>query len=165
MLDVLERLAGFWAGQEPALDAWFAERPDTAAALQWPRRSRTTLLFDDLDTVASACSIAVPPVVPAPAVFPEPDEAAVLGWLYVAEGSTLGGAVIDRSLQRAGFPCRLTHVAPYPEGPQPMWRAYLAHLEAWTSGDPVRVERVVAAGEATFTALEVHTSAVSGAAA
>ena len=165
MLDVLELLAGFWAGQEPALDAWFARHPDTAAALQWSRRSRSALLIDDLDTVATACGVAVPAVVPEPAVFPEPDEAEVLGWLYVAEGSTLGGAVIDRSLQRAGFPCRLTHVAPYPEGPQPMWRAYLAHLEAWTSDDPARVERVVAAGEAPFVALEIRTSAVSGAAA
>ncbi|MBE7188218.1 biliverdin-producing heme oxygenase [Jatrophihabitans endophyticus] len=161
MLDVLQRLGGFWAAEEPHLHAWFAAHPAAAEALQWSRRARLAAVRADLVAVSAAAGVPTPELVAAPRVFTDLDEAAVLGWLYVTEGSTLGGAVIDRMLRDAGFPCRLGTFAAYPEGPQPMWRAYLAHLEAWTSASDARVELVVAAGVTTFAALEQWVDAFS----
>ena len=165
MLAVLERLGGFWAAEEPSIDAWFAARPTASERLQWPRRSRLVRVRADLALLADACDLAAPVLDIAPRVFTDIDEAAVLGWLYVTEGSTLGGAVIARVLGDAGFAYRLATFTPYPEGPQPMWRSYLAHLEAWTADDAQRVEQVVAAGCATFSALECWIAAAAEVAA
>lgn len=165
MLDVLARLGGFWASEEARLDDWFTAHPDTAERLQWDRRARLVRVRADLDVLAAACGVPAPALDAAPPVFADIDEAAVLGWLYVTEGSTLGGAVIDRVLRDAGFPCRLRTFAPYAEGPQPMWRAYLAHLESWTAGSAARVELVVGAGVSTFAALERWLAAASEVAA
>lgn len=55
-----------------------------------------------------------------------------LGWLYVAEGSTLGGAVIFRHVSRLGLHARFGagHLAPPPEGVAPRWRRFTAALDA-----------------------------------
>ena len=150
--DVVVSLHGFWAGTEPALDSWAAAHPEHAAELRWRRRRRTERLAADVAALGG-------PVGPAaPAVFDRPDTAAVLGWLYVAEGSTLGGAVITRALNRLDPGLRLGFFAPYDEGPGPMWKAYQARLATWTGDDDLRAERVVAAGVATFTALAAWTA-------
>jgi heme oxygenase len=86
----------------------------------------------------------------------EPDTSEVLGWLYVSEGSTLGGAVIDRTLRALpeGAQLRLRTFTPYLEGPGPMWRDYLEFLSAWVGDDASRADQVVAAAEHTFDSLE-----------
>lgn len=81
--------------------------------------------------------------------------AEVLGWLYVTEGSTLGGAIIARRLPPLVAPLGVpAFLRPYPEGPGPMWQSYLAHLDEWVGADASRAERVVAAAVSTFDALE-----------
>ena len=150
--EVVTSLHGFWAGTEPGIDRWAADDPDHAAALQWSRRRRTARLARDVEALGGR------PGPVAPAVVDRPDTAAVLGWLYVAEGSTLGGAVITRLLQRLDPSLRLESFAPYDEGPGPMWKAYQATLEQWTGGDELRTERVVAAGVAAFGALATWTA-------
>lgn len=165
MLAVLDLLHGFWAGTEPALDSWFTRHPEVAERLAWTRRARLHRLDADRAVLAELCDVPPAPAAVAPAVFADVDEAAVLGWLYVAEGSTLGGAVIDRLLRDAGLPCRLQSFRPYAEGPQPMWRAYLEQLQAWTVDSPARTGLVVAAGVQAFAALEQWTTAGSVAAA
>ena len=57
------------------------------------------VLRDDLRRLGlSAIEVAALPVAaPVFATVPSTDDA--FGWLYVSEGSTLGGAVIDRSLR------------------------------------------------------------------
>ena len=145
--DVVVGLHGFWAGTEPAVSHWAVEHPELADALRWSRRRRTARLARDIAVLGGRPGPAAPPVTR------RPDTADVLGWLYVTEGSTLGGAVITRALARVHPGLRLESFAPYDEGPGPMWKAYQAQLEQWTVGDEWRVERVVAAGVATFAAL------------
>ncbi len=150
--DVVVSLHGFWAGTEPALDRWAVEHPVQARALQWRRRRRTARLARDVAALGGWAGIS------APAVTDRPGTADVLGWLYVAEGSTLGGAVITRALSHLRPGLRLECFAPYDEGPGPMWRDLQTHFERWTAGDDLRCERVVAAGVATFAALAAWTA-------
>jgi heme oxygenase len=148
---VVERLYGFWAGTEPHLAAWLGDHPDLAARLDLPRRARCAVLRADLVRLGS------PPAdqaVAAP-VWTGGSPAAVLGWLYVTEGSTLGGAVIDRRLRTlAGGHPRLRSFTPYAEGPGPMWRRYLDVLENWTADDAGCTRDVVDAAVAAFAALD-----------
>ena len=154
--DVVTRLHGFWAGTEPALDTWAGEHPGLAEALQWSRRRRTARLARDIAVLGGSIGP------PAPAVHDRPDTAAALGWLYVVEGSTLGGAVITRALARLRPGLRLECFAPYDEGPGPMWRDFQAKLEQWQAGDDLRAERVASAGVATFAALADWTAPLAG---
>jgi heme oxygenase len=155
LTNVVERLYGFWAGTEPAIDNWATNEPEAATALQWARRRRVTHFADDL----AALGVDVTAVATAPVVFQKVTRPDVLGWLYVTEGSTLGGAVITRHLDRLaidtrplGAQPRLRSFSPYDEGPGPMWRAYQSELDRYTAeakppGD------VVDAAVATFQSL------------
>lgn len=152
--DVVQRLFGFWAGNEPAIEQWSAAHRTAAMAVDWPRRRRTHLFAQDLQTLGTPhrTQLTVPR---APRVFPVVGPAEVFGWLYVTEGSTLGGAVIDRHLRR------LTHLnapslrcfTPYVEGPGPMWCSLRSALQEWGSGGPDRADAVIAAAGATFDSL------------
>lgn len=152
---VLGRFAGFWQSTERLLDGWAEREPGLAEQLRWPRRRRREVLRADLLRLGLTVRelIALPE---APAVFTTTGTADALGWLYVSEGSTLGGAVIDRSLRALpdGARLRLRTFTPYLEGPGPMWRDYLTTLAGWVGDDAQRCERVVAAAEVTFNALE-----------
>lgn len=152
---VLGRFAGFWQGTERVLDDWAGREPAVAAQLAWPRRRRRDPLRHDLLRLGlSVREIAeLPEAAP---VFDPVDTADALGWLYVSEGSTLGGAVIDRTLRSVPDTdrLRLRTFTPYLEGPGPMWRAYLGILCGWVGDDPARGAAVVAAAVGTFTALE-----------
>jgi len=153
LLSVLARFAGFWQGTERLVDEWAVAQPQLAAALTWPRRRRREVLRADLLRLGlSVREITALPE--APAVFVDLDTADVLGWLYVSEGATLGGAIIDRTLRALPGGDRLRTFTPYLEGPGPMWREYLAVLAEWVGDDTDRHAQVVAAGVGTFTALE-----------
>jgi heme oxygenase len=151
---VLARFAGFWPATERRVDEWAQAQPAAAAALDWPRRRRGDIIAADLRALGMTGSdlAAVPR---APAVFAAGGlaEAGVLGWLYVSEGSTLGGAVIDRVLRARAIDGVRTFT-PYREGPGPMWRAYLDYLQHWVGDDDLRRAAVVDAAESSFAALE-----------
>lgn len=154
---VLAGFAGFWQGAERLLDSWAAAHPGAAGALRWPRRRRGEVIRHDLlrlgFTVRDLAAVAEAP--PPFAALP-PTSAEVLGWLYVSEGSTLGGAVVDRALRAGREPLLvgLRTFTPYVEGPGPMWRGYRDYLDAWVGADAGRREAVAAAAEASFAALE-----------
>lgn len=151
---VLGRFAGFWRANERPIDEWAVRDRDVAARLQWARRRRgEALRLDLLQLGLSVAGIAELPE--PPAVFDEVDRYDVLGWLYVSEGSTLGGAVIDRVLRSrpATAALRMRTFTPYLEGPGPMWRAYLAVLDELAGADGAHTERALAAAEGTFRAL------------
>ncbi len=150
---VLERFYGFWRGAEPAIDQWAGADAAFARQLGWPRRRRIAHLHRDLSVLGSS-----PDALPiAPPVFDPASAADVLGWLYVAEGSTLGGALIARRLRplTAALGISLTSFTPYPEGPGPMWLSYLARLEEWVDRKPARAAAVAASASAAFSALEI----------
>lgn len=152
---VLERFAGFWQGNERLIDEWAEREPELAESLCWPRRRRREVLRSDLLRLGLTVRelTALPE---APAVFVDVDTADALGWIYVSEGTTLGGAITDRSLQALtqAEALRVRTFTPYLEGPGPMWRSYLSILEDWVGNDPGRCARVVDAATGTFDALE-----------
>jgi heme oxygenase len=148
LMSVVRRLDAFWAGTVPAVDACLSATPELAERLDWQRRRR-----GEQAAFGTAASIA-------PAVFASITTADVLGWLYVREGSTLGGAVIESHVSGLAGKALLSSFAPYAEGPQPMWRSYLSALEEWTAGDDLRVELVAQAALSTFSSLEEWLSSV-----
>ena len=121
---VLERFHGFWHDWEPHVAGLLAD-----PAFTGPRR-RAHLLRADLMTLGLPCAaIRLLPACPLPELR---GAAEALGSLYVMEGSTLGGRVIQRNVTlrlgwdgRAG--CR--YFAGYGAATGPMWRAFLARLD------------------------------------
>jgi len=142
-----------WWATEPLVDQWALRRPDAAIAFRWERRRRLPGLARDLEQLAMAPS---PPsmLAPPPSGFgPLPEDHDVLGWLYVCEGSALGGAVIAQHLKRVGITMTLSAFVPYPEGPRPMWRSYLVAADDWVAAQNDRVQAVdlvAAAAERAF---------------
>lgn len=70
-----------------------------------------------------------------PLAFPQGDVVdipAALGWLYVAEGSNMGAALLRKEASKIGLSDAhgARHLAPAPEGPAAHWRAFTAALDA-----------------------------------
>lgn len=145
-------LHAFWLASEPAIERWAHDHTALAARLRWPQRRRSAHLADDVRALGA---LGAPPAAVASALPALAGTADVLGWLYVAEGSTLGGALLSRVLVPLtdSLGVRLRSFAPYPDGPGSMWRDYLAVLAEWTDGDAARQDAVAAAALATFAAL------------
>lgn len=145
LIAVLDRLHGFWASAEAGLDAWAERHPVDARAVDWSRRRRAAVFADDLRALDADEGGARP-------WLPQVDGTdQALGRMYVLEGSTLGGAVIDRHL--AGLPqlagVRVRAFSPYGPDTGAMWHAFrrTARERVATGGD---AEAVVAAAQQTF---------------
>ena len=99
----------------------------------WPQRQRSALLAQDLARLGVPCAA---PVAPPPFA----DEAALLGGIYVLEGSRLGGAVLRR-----GVPAHLPQSflsAPQPRG---SWAKLLAKLDSALNGEGEFISAVTSA--------------------
>lgn len=112
---------------EAALDV-----ADAGAVLpDWPRRRKLALLDSDLATLGAA-----PP--PALAVSCGPSGSAeCLGAIYVVEGATFGGVVLERmACERFGREVvgATRYLASYGGERGTMWRRFLAALEAHPAG-------------------------------
>lgn len=148
LTDVLARMHGFWKSAESGLDTWAARFPADAGQVSWERRRRAGLFETDLATLGAA-GADVGPHLPAPTGT---DEA--MGRLYVLEGSTLGGALIDRHL--ATVPdlrgLRLRAFSPYGPETGAMWHEFrrAARDRVAAGGDAATM---VAAARQTFGAL------------
>ena len=92
---------------------------------------------------------------PAPADAASPvdprDAAAALGWLYVAEGSSLGAAFLFKAAQALGLGADhgARHLAPHPEGRGLNWRRFTEALNA-AELSPEEDARAEAAAVAAF---------------
>ena len=82
---------------------------------------------------------------------------AALGWLYVAEGSNLGGTILYKMAARLGlnrdFGAR--HLAAHPDGAARHWREFTAALDAV----PLSAEQdqqVIDAADAAFRSVHRH---------
>lgn len=136
---VLVRFHAIWQGLEPRL----AELLDDEAF--WRPRRRLPWLDADLAGLGCATPALVgPPVLES--------LAAGLGALYVVEGSTLGGRVILRHLDRLGLR-PATYFAGYGEATGRMWKGFLAKLQAVPES---AAATAVAGATATFAHLEQH---------
>jgi heme oxygenase (biliverdin-IX-beta and delta-forming) len=90
------------------------------------------------------------------------DPVAVLGVLYVLEGSTLGGAVLRRHLASAfGLTdAGLSYYSPYGKHPKPHWMAFSQRMDAAVT-DADAANRVIAAASETFVRIGRILSALS----
>ena len=112
-----------------------------------PRR-RMYLLQADLAALGlSARAVAMLPTCPAPVLR---NAVEALGSLYVMEGSTLGGRVIERNVERClGLNARhgCTYFAGYGARTGAMWRSFLTRLDQAPAAD---AEQVADGATATF---------------
>jgi heme oxygenase len=134
--DFLLAQTGALLGAEAALDASNAK----AVLPDWPERRRAKLLIDDLAVLGLAAPSPTP-------VAPFATEAAVLGAIYVLEGSRLGGAVLVRSVPD-GLPRRF--LSP---GNPTNWRAFVALLDQRLSSRN-SIDQASAAARAVFDAFD-----------
>lgn len=97
--------------------------PDLASRC---RMARVIADMDDLGLEAPTS------VVPSFSFDAPADLGTALGWLYVAEGSNMGAALLRKEAQKLAlsdtFGAR--HLAPAEAGPAPHWRAFTAALDA-----------------------------------
>lgn len=137
---LVERFHEFHAEAEGALTPWLAGHP----ALEFDARRRSAIL---------ACDLTALGVTPAPAsreVTSVGGVSEALGWMYVLEGSTLGGRVIRRSVEaQGGDMAGLSFLEPYGNAVGERWRAFLAVLDAETR-TPADVEATVAGAACGF---------------
>lgn len=142
-------VAALYAG--PHLLAAF---PDLAA------RCRLPLVVADMEDLAVAVPEAEPPVFISGTSL---DLATALGWLYVAEGSNMGAALLRKEAQKLGlsddFGAR--HLAPAPEGPAPHWRAFTSALDAVALTD-AEEERADEGALEAFARVQAHVDARLG---
>jgi heme oxygenase (biliverdin-IX-beta and delta-forming) len=136
--DFLRAQASAHIPVENALDA-------AGAALvltDWHARKRASLLRDDLAETGAENFVPLPP----PRFTSVP---AVLGAVYVVEGSRLGGAVLKRSLP-PGAPARFLGAAPGPGS----WRKLLAILEESVC-EPEHISAAIASARSVFRLFEL----------
>ncbi|WP_278391359.1 biliverdin-producing heme oxygenase [Sphingobium yanoikuyae] len=91
------------------------------------------------------------------------DVGSALGWLYVAEGSNMGAALLRKEAQKLGLTDDVgaRHLAPAPEGPAPHWRAFVAALDAVALTDDEEKRAKEGALEA-FARVQAHVDARLG---
>lgn len=112
-------------------------------------RRRLPLIAADLGDLGRALPRAdEPPVFTAGSAI---DVAAALGWLYVAEGSNMGAALLRKEAAKIGLSDAhgARHLAPTREGPAGHWRAFTAALDAVELEESAET-RVVAGAIAAF---------------
>lgn len=127
------------ASLEPGLARWL----DDVESLDFEERRRAPWLVRDLEVLAGR--VEIDPAAPAPGSRLE-----ALGWLYVLEGSTLGGRVIRKQVAASdGGMDGLGFLDPYGARQGERWKSFLAVLEreARSEGD---VETVVAGARNAF---------------
>jgi heme oxygenase len=145
---VLRRLLGFHLAVERCIAAGPSLR---ASGIYLGGRRRSPLLLADLTTLGASAGCDMRPDLPRPASV-----AAVLGCLYVVEGSTLGGRVLAGRLDHllppgttAGRAFLLGHGARHGA----MWRSFCDALEA-SGTDAEQRSDMIAAALSTFAAFE-----------
>jgi heme oxygenase len=129
--DLLIRFYGFHSAWEAAAESM---APETAF---FQRRCKTGLLVKDLEALGMTTGeiIRLPRCHP---LMPLPTPGAVLGSMYVIEGSTLGGAIIAREVERrlgmsANTGC--AYFRSYGRETALMWKSFGATLLAASSAE------------------------------
>ena len=137
----LAKMYGFVLPYEAALRAL---APTLGPAWEVPARQRAQLLAHDLGGAAVVAALPLCAAMPPLGTVP-----ALLGAMYVLEGSTLGGQVIARQLAKAGLPGPFTYFAGYGPATGSRWKTFCALLgEAAT--EPATQDAVVASAGRTF---------------
>lgn len=126
-----------------ALDALL---PDLAERRRLPQITRD--LCDLEQTLPDPVPLRLDPDLPLPAA---------LGWLYVAEGSNLGGTVLYKMAAQLGLDADFgaRHLAAHPDGAARHWRAFTAALDSVVLTEQQEQE-VVDAADAAFRSVHAH---------
>lgn len=106
------------------------DRPDVRAIIpDLAERRRLHLVEADAQDLGLDTT---PPRVPLFEPGATPDLATALGWLYVAEGSNMGAALLRKAVQKIGLSDEFgaRHLAPAAPGPAAHWRAFVSALDA-----------------------------------
>ncbi|WP_447595530.1 biliverdin-producing heme oxygenase [Stenotrophomonas rhizophila] len=134
------------------IDALYANAALDALLPDLEARRRLPLIARDLADLEQ--------ILPAPVPMRlDPDLAlpAALGWLYVAEGSNLGGTILYKMAARlgldAGFGAR--HLAAHPDGAARHWREFTAALDGVVLDD-AQEQQVIDAADAAFRSVHGH---------
>jgi heme oxygenase len=116
-------------------------------------RGRLALIAADFADLDRPRPQTAPPVFVPGAV----DVPAALGWLYVAEGSNMGAALLRKAAAKLGLSDThgARHLAPAPEGPAAHWRAFTAALDAVVLSD-AEEEQAAAGARAAFAQVQRH---------
>jgi len=123
------------------------------AALDWPaRRARLLGYPADLALLGQHLERSLP----APEPSSPADPAQLLGWLYVAEGASLGSVLIQRALVRQPWAAEVPLRSFQGHGAETgrRWRDFRAAADGWAAGDPDRAGGMVAGASAAFTRVE-----------
>jgi heme oxygenase (biliverdin-IX-beta and delta-forming) len=133
---ILGRFYGFWSGWQPQVSALFGDEQFLG-----PRR-RLHLLAADLAALGvSTPALKALPICP---LVPLGDDVEALGSLYVMEGSTLGGRIIRRNVERClGDEGRAScsYFNGYGSETGAMWLLFLARLGERPACDAERAGR------------------------
>lgn len=135
----------------------YAEPQLQAAFPNLAQRCRLPLVMADMQDLGVAAPDAATPAF----VAGEPlDLGTAVGWLYVAEGSNMGAALLRKEAQKLGLTDDLgaRHLAPAPEGPAPRWRAFVAALDSVALTDDQEKRAKEGALEA-FARVQAHVDA------
>lgn len=140
--------------------ALYAEPRLQAAFPDLLQRCRLPLVINDMEDLGVAVPDAGSPAFVADAPL---DLGTALGWLYVAEGSTMGAALLRKEAQRLGLTDEdgARHLAPAPEGPAPHWRTFTAALDGIALTDDEEKRAKGGALEA-FGKVQAHVDAYLG---
>ena len=142
--DHLARLLAFTGPLEAALGAvaglrdWLPDLDERLVKARWLR--------DDLGALGADPAL---PLAHVPGLGLE----AALGTLYVIEGSTLGGRIIEKRLARALGVTPETggrYYHAYGDARGPRWKAFQAGLDAYGAAHPHQTDAVVEAAADTF---------------
>ncbi|MDF0490294.1 biliverdin-producing heme oxygenase [Sphingomonas sp. H39-1-10] len=149
--DSVEGYAGFAEVQylfHRDIDALY-DNPDLKTLIpDLELRSRLLLIEADLaDLGRSLPRVHEAPVFSAQGV----DVPTALGWLYVAEGSNMGAALLRKAVAKLGLSDEHggRHLAPAPGGPAAHWRTFTAALDALDL-TPAEDVRVIAGAKTAF---------------
>ena len=133
---ILGRFYGFWRGWQPQVAALLQDE-----ALTTPRRRLHLLAADLFALGVSQEAMAALPSCPLPDLQ---DAAEALGSLYVMEGSSLGGRIIQRNVERCLKDvgrASCSYFNGYGDETGAMWASFLARLDEVPAGDMVNVGR------------------------
>lgn len=146
---VLERLLGYHDPAEVTVNAHADGLP-----IDFGPRRKTDLLVRDLERLHYSRR-EIDDLPRCPDVAPVTDVDSALGVLYVLEGSTLGGRIIRRHLQRSigiASDAGCAYYTGYGEDTGPMWKALGRAIEERVK-ESGSAEPVIASARATFIAL------------
>lgn len=143
----LAKLYGFVQPLEAQLRAHAAE---FGPEWQLPERFRANLILQDLPRLGYAGTPPLCPALPALAGWPQ-----LLGAMYVLEGSTLGGQVIARQLDKNGIAAH-AYFTGRAERTGPLWKSFCQQLSLAATDE--RQTAIVGAAVHTFQTLSAWLS-------